>query len=99
MASPRDIAQVADTRQQVQNLLGNAVRLAPAGSAVTVDWAIDHEWGWISVADEGPGISEGHRDRIFHRFFTYRPDDAGDSSHTGLGLALVHHQRGDKHEK
>jgi len=30
-----------------------------------------------------------HRDRVFSRFFSYRPDNDPDRNHTGLGLALV----------
>jgi two-component system sensor histidine kinase ChvG len=39
------------------------------------------------VTDFGPGVSEGNRDKIFHRFFTARPEGAARG--TGLGLALV----------
>jgi hypothetical protein len=40
------------------------------------------------VADEGPGIPEEHRDRIFARFFSWRPAEQA-AEHTGLGLAIV----------
>jgi two-component system sensor histidine kinase ChvG len=42
----------------------------------------------ITVEDEGPGIPDGHLDRIFDRFFTYRPADA-QREHVGLGLAIA----------
>jgi signal transduction histidine kinase len=42
----------------------------------------------ITVADRGPGIPPEHLDRIFDRFFTYRPHEAGRCNHAGLGLAI-----------
>ena len=45
----------------------------------------------MTVSDEGPGIPAAHAERIFDRFFSYRPDGAGEAGrlHTGLGLAIV----------
>lgn len=42
----------------------------------------------IEIEDDGPGVSEGNRDKIFGRFFTHRPRGAEPGS--GLGLAIVH---------
>jgi signal transduction histidine kinase len=39
----------------------------------------------ITITDNGPGISQGNRDRIFDPFFTTRRDAGG----TGMGLAIV----------
>ena len=41
----------------------------------------------LAVSDDGPGVSEGNRDKIFRRFFTSRPADA--PAGNGLGLAAV----------
>jgi signal transduction histidine kinase len=43
----------------------------------------------MTVDDRGPGIPEAHLDRIFDRFFSWRPDGPGRNGHTGLGLAIV----------
>ncbi len=42
-----------------------------------------------TIADEGPGIPEEHYERIFSRFFSYRPDHPEDGGHSGLGLSIV----------
>ncbi|MCP2262691.1 sensor histidine kinase [Promicromonospora thailandica] len=78
----------------LDNLLSNAVRLAPAGSAVTVGVGSRQGWAWVAVADEGPGVPPEARDRIFDRFYRGpdggaddRPGEAPDG--TGLGLAIA----------
>jgi signal transduction histidine kinase len=44
----------------------------------------------VSVTDSGPGIPDEHRERIFDRFFTWRPHEPqARDGHTGLGLAIV----------
>ena len=44
----------------------------------------------IAVRDEGAGIPAAHQERIFERFFSYRPEGTrADRPHAGLGLAIV----------
>ncbi|SEG80767.1 two-component system, OmpR family, sensor histidine kinase KdpD [Actinacidiphila yanglinensis] len=75
------------------NLLDNAARYAPPGTAITVTVTADRDTGAagtgpdtvrISVADQGPGIPAGRRDEVFGFFFR-READSG----TGLGLAIA----------
>jgi signal transduction histidine kinase len=56
-------------RRAVSNLVSNAVRLAPAGSTVTISCGAVQGWCWVAVADQGPGIPDADRSRIFDRFF------------------------------
>jgi signal transduction histidine kinase len=75
-------------RRLIVNVVDNAVRYAPAHTAVRValDRAADQYV--ISVADQGPGIPEEIQPRIFERF--YRVDQArGGDGGAGLGLALA----------
>ena len=76
--------------QVVENLLENALSFAPPESVVTIRLTADREVVRLEVEDEGPGVPEEHIERIFDRFFSYRPeeDDSG-LQHTGLGLAIV----------
>ena len=77
----------------VLNLLDNAVKFAPAGSAVDVDLSSDDATGVVTVTDAGPGIPVEAQARIFERF--YRADaararvDATATSGAGLGLAIA----------
>jgi len=80
----------ADRLTQVfENLIDNAVSFSPEGGRITIALKADAVSAEVTIADEGPGIPKEHRDRIFGRFFSYRPDDEAGSNHTGLGLALV----------
>lgn len=68
----------------ITNLLDNAFKYAPAGSTVT----LSVEPGPVlTVADDGPGVPEVDRKRIFDRFQRARGPNSGRGS--GLGLALV----------
>jgi signal transduction histidine kinase len=79
-------------RRAVDNLLSNAVRLAPDGSALELATGSRGGWGWLALRDEGPGIAAGDQDRIFDRFGRPRSAPAGPPSQerrVGLGLAIV----------
>jgi heavy metal sensor kinase len=79
-------------RRLITNLLDNAIRYAPAGTAVRL--ALDRETNQyaISVCDEGPGIPASVQPRIFERFYRVdaaRTHDGNRDGGAGLGLALV----------
>jgi two-component system sensor histidine kinase ChvG len=86
------LAHVRASRERLaqvfENLVGNAVSFSPNGEPVTIHLS-RRERSWVvAVDDRGPGIPEGHLDRIFGRFFTYRPGQHRDH-HVGLGLAIA----------
>ena len=64
------------------NLIDNALCYVPRGGHVTVSVMAD---GLLTVSDDGPGIPEGDRARVFERFFRRQTDTRG----VGLGLAIV----------
>ncbi|MFJ2903207.1 MULTISPECIES: ATP-binding protein [unclassified Streptomyces] len=93
LALPGALEQILD------NLLSNALRVAPPGTTVTMDvrLRLPHErrfaqrpvtpaFAELHVMDEGPGMTEEQRRRAFDRF--WRAPDAPKGG-TGLGLALV----------
>ncbi len=71
--------------QVVSNLLENAIRVSPAGAAVTV--AVRP--GEVRVADQGPGIPEEEIPRAFERFHLRARAGRGSPAGAGLGLAIV----------
>ncbi|GAA5147968.1 ATP-binding protein [Microbacterium pseudoresistens] len=77
--------------EAVGNLLANAILYSPRGSRVGIGVKVDDDVVEIAVTDQGIGISDADRARIFERF--YRADDARSrrTGGTGLGLSIVKH--------
>jgi len=79
----------------VGNLLENAASFSPPGGRVSLALARGKTGITVTVRDQGPGIPEAHLDRVFDRFFSWRPDgeSSGDESakapHAGIGLSIV----------
>lgn len=78
----------AALRTAIGNFLSNAVRLAPRGSMVSVDWGEYAGWAWIAVSDEGPGLAEQLHARVFERGWQ-GPHDRDRGSESGLGLTIA----------
>ncbi|MGO9309054.1 MAG: ATP-binding protein [Spirochaetia bacterium] len=74
--------------QVVENLVDNAAGFSPPGGVVRVSVARDDGWAVLRVRDDGPGIPPEHRERIFDRFFSFRPHEKK-GAHAGLGLSIV----------
>lgn len=92
-----DVAQVGaarvhgDSRQLtrlVRNLIDNAAR--HANELVAVSLTVQGRQVVFAVEDDGPGVPELDRERIFERFVRLADDRARDDGGSGLGLALVH---------
>jgi signal transduction histidine kinase len=72
-----------------ENLVSNAMKYSPDGTAVTVTLRSDEESVTIEVADQGYGIPEADLARVFEKFYRVpRVQDAGVPG-TGLGLPMV----------
>ncbi len=72
--------------EMIANLVDNALRFTPVGGTVTVRCKMEDEAAFIEVEDNGPGIPDSERERVFERFFRL-PNAAASGS--GLGLAIV----------
>jgi two-component system sensor histidine kinase ChvG len=84
---PVIFARPADLEAALLNLLDNALKFSPPGAPVSVrvSGRASERFVTIDVIDQGPGIPEANRTRIFERFFTTDADRSG----TGLGLSIV----------
>ena len=80
MGNPQDIGIM------LANLLSNALRYTPPGGKIDLATGRDHASCWFMVCDNGPGIPEEERTRVFNRFYRI-PGATGNG--TGLGLAIV----------
>ena len=91
---PQDLTITSDRAKLVQalgNVLDNAAKFSPPGTAIEVEAEVLGEELVLSVRDHGPGISPEHWSRVFERFYKVdraRPREAGGF---GLGLAITKH--------
>lgn len=74
-------------RRAVENVIRNAIRYAPSGTAVEVVLEREGEAVTISVRDRGPGIPSELTEKIFDPFF--RVDSSREENTGGLGLGLA----------
>jgi two-component system phosphate regulon sensor histidine kinase PhoR len=91
---PQDLVISTDRPKLAQalgNLLDNAAKFSPPGTAIDVHAEVTNGEVVLSVRDRGPGISPEHWSRVFERFYKVdraRPREAGGF---GLGLAITKH--------
>ena len=80
------VARADDLTRAVGNLVDNAVR--HAATRVTVSWERHGNAVWLIVTDDGHGIPETDRERVFDRFARLDEARDRDSGGSGLGLAI-----------
>ncbi|MGC9042624.1 MAG: sensor histidine kinase [Myxococcota bacterium] len=78
-------------RQCISNLLGNASKYTPIGGTIQLDVKYDENWLTVIVSDNGIGIPDEFKPRIFDEFFRVKNVvvDNRKVSGTGLGLTIV----------
>ncbi|WP_410643766.1 sensor histidine kinase [Amycolatopsis sp. lyj-346] len=87
-AAPANLTgQPGGLARVVLNLLDNAAKWSPPGGTVRVDLSTTDGYTELTVTDEGPGIDEQDRPKVFERF--YRATAARSMPGSGLGLAIV----------
>ncbi len=79
-------ADSALVRRVLDNLLSNALAHAPAGSRIEVGSRIRPEGVELSVSDQGPGVPEALREKVFEKYA--RVGGGGDGTNRGLGLTF-----------
>ncbi len=76
-------------RSAFENILANARRHAPAGSAIDVTLRREGRHWVTTVRDRGPGVAAQHLERIFEPFFRDSAAREREAGGVGLGLSLV----------
>jgi two-component system phosphate regulon sensor histidine kinase PhoR len=88
-----DVVALADPdrlRQVLANLIDNAIKYGRAeGTVIVTGRVLDAHYIEVGVHDDGPGIPEEAKARIFERFYRVDKARAREQGGTGLGLAIV----------
>ena len=77
------VASEPAVRRVCVNVIMNAIQHSPKGGAIEISAVLDGSFWQIDITDNGPGIPQADRERIFDMFYTQR------SGGTGLGLFLA----------
>jgi len=76
-------------RQALVNLVDNAIKYAPERTRVRIAAGWRDGSAVLEVSDQGPGIPDEHRDRVFDRFYRVERSRSREMGGAGLGLSLV----------
>lgn len=90
--APLPVPVVGDAAQLgvlLENLIENALRYTPPGGVVDVSAIVEQGHAVLRVVDDGPGIPEAERERVFERFHRGEQAQRQSRSGSGLGLAIV----------
>lgn len=84
-------ADEARLRQVIENLISNALKFSPRGKTVNVCLTAPDEKGLVrfSVQDEGPGLTDDDKSKVFGHFQKLSARPTGDEHSSGIGLAIV----------
>lgn len=86
MVVPGDAARL---ERVLHNLLDNAVSFSDPGAAIEIELSQAENRILVAVSDQGPGIPEDARNKVFERFHSLRPAGEAFGQHSGLGLAIA----------
>lgn len=75
----------------IMNLISNAIKFSDIGKNIYVNLIINNKEIKISIRDEGPGISEEDKHKIFNRFYQVTKRKDNEQSGSGIGLDLVNY--------
>ena len=74
--------------QVIINLVDNAIKYTPVGSLIEIHTQMQEHWVVVSVSDNGPGIDDAQKPRVFDMFYSGANQIADSRRSLGLGLSL-----------
>lgn len=83
------VGDIKKLRVVMDNLISNAIKYSPQGGIITVRLVKQEDNAVIEVLDEGRGVKEVDRERIFDAFYRTNEAIQSGTKGTGLGLAIV----------
>ena len=92
-APPESLPLIVGDRSRLEqvmmNVIGNAIKYTPDGGHIAITAGSTETQVWMEVCDDGIGIPEKDRDRIFDRFYRVDKARSRESGGTGLGLSIA----------
>ena len=89
LAVPADVDRTT-LRQALINLLDNAIKYTPVGGYIQVEVQLSRAGeATIGISDDGPGIPEEHRQKIYERFYRVDKGRSREGGGAGLGLSIA----------
>ncbi len=76
-------------RESMENLVSNAIKYSPHGQTIRVELARTEGSIRFAVHDQGPGLTEEDRNKLFGKFQRLSAQPTGGESSTGLGLYIA----------
>lgn len=75
--------------RMIENLISNALKFSPHDKAISVELKEESDFCVLSVRDQGPGLSEEDKQKLYLKFQKLSARPTGGESSTGLGLSIV----------
>ena len=76
-------------RQALVNIVDNAVKYSPVGSAISMSVRCEGKAVFVEIADQGCGIPAEYREKVFERFYRVDKARTRDAGGAGLGLSIA----------
>ena len=77
--------------EAIINLIDNAMKYSGENQSITIETGVEGEYAFVSVKDQGIGISKNDKIHIFDKFYRAGKGEVHNTKGTGLGLTLVKH--------
>lgn len=75
--------------QVLNNLVSNAIKYSFPGGKIFIECGVDERCVTVSIKDEGQGLSEEDKEKLFNKFTTLSARPTGNESSVGLGLSIA----------